>query len=43
MFLAAKSYDEALKLVQQDPLVANDCVDWQLNGWIGQVGDIQMR
>jgi uncharacterized protein YciI/predicted GNAT family acetyltransferase len=43
MFLAAKNYEEALKLVQQDPLVANDCVDWQLNGWIGQVGDIQMR
>jgi len=43
MFLAAKSYDEAQKLVLQDPLVANDCVDWQLNGWIGQVGDIKMR
>ena len=43
MFLAAKNYDEALQLVLQDPLVANDCVDWQLNGWIGQVGDVQMR
>ena len=43
MFLAAKSYEVAQKLVLQDPLVANDCVDWQLNGWIGQVGDIQMR
>lgn len=43
MFLAAKSYQVALKIVQQDPLVANDCVDWELNGWIGQVGDIQMR
>ncbi|CAJ1935626.1 unnamed protein product [Cylindrotheca closterium] len=43
MFLAAKSYDAAQKLVLQDPLVASDCVDWQLNGWIGQVGDIQMR
>jgi ribosomal protein S18 acetylase RimI-like enzyme/uncharacterized protein YciI len=43
MFLAAKSYQEALDMVLQDPLVANDCVDWELNGWIGQVGDIQMR
>jgi len=43
MFLAANSYEDALKLILQDPLVENDCVDWQLNGWIGQVGDIQMR
>ena len=43
MFLAAKNYSEAYQLVLQDPLVANDCVDWQLNGWIGQVGDVQMR
>jgi uncharacterized protein YciI/GNAT superfamily N-acetyltransferase len=43
MFLAAKSYDEAMELVLQDPLVANGCVDWQLNGWIGQVGDVQLR
>eukprot|EP00587_Corethron_hystrix_P008345 CAMPEP_0113298222 /NCGR_PEP_ID=MMETSP0010_2-20120614/759_1 /TAXON_ID=216773 ORGANISM="Corethron hystrix, Strain 308" /NCGR_SAMPLE_ID=MMETSP0010_2 /ASSEMBLY_ACC=CAM_ASM_000155 /LENGTH=322 /DNA_ID=CAMNT_0000151245 /DNA_START=52 /DNA_END=1020 /DNA_ORIENTATION=- /assembly_acc=CAM_ASM_000155 len=43
MFLAAKTYDDALSLILQDPLVANDCVDWELNGWIGQVGDIQLR
>jgi GNAT superfamily N-acetyltransferase/uncharacterized protein YciI len=43
MFLAAKSYQDALDMVLQDPLVANDCVDWELNEWIGQVGDIQMR
>eukprot|EP00558_Chaetoceros_sp_UNC1202_P007496 CAMPEP_0197234808 /NCGR_PEP_ID=MMETSP1429-20130617/2457_1 /TAXON_ID=49237 /ORGANISM="Chaetoceros sp., Strain UNC1202" /LENGTH=226 /DNA_ID=CAMNT_0042693299 /DNA_START=15 /DNA_END=695 /DNA_ORIENTATION=- len=43
MFLAAGSYVEALEVVLQDPLVANDCVDWELNGWIGQVGDVQMR
>jgi uncharacterized protein YciI/ribosomal protein S18 acetylase RimI-like enzyme len=43
MFLAASSYQDALDLVLQDPLVANDCVTWELNGWIGQVGDIQMR
>lgn len=43
MFLTARSYEDAHQLVLQDPLVANDCVDWELNGWIGQVGDIQMR
>eukprot|EP00545_Synedropsis_sp_CCMP1620_P013780 CAMPEP_0119008600 /NCGR_PEP_ID=MMETSP1176-20130426/3815_1 /TAXON_ID=265551 /ORGANISM="Synedropsis recta cf, Strain CCMP1620" /LENGTH=336 /DNA_ID=CAMNT_0006960963 /DNA_START=13 /DNA_END=1023 /DNA_ORIENTATION=- len=43
LFLAAKNYDEALELVLQDPLVANECVEWQLNGWIGQVGDVQLR
>ncbi|KAL3900826.1 MAG: hypothetical protein SGARI_006165 [Bacillariaceae sp.] len=43
MFLAATSYQAALEIVEQDPLVANDCVDWELNGWIGQVGDVQMR
>lgn len=43
MFLAARSYEDALQLVKQDPLVANDCVEWELNGWIGQVGDLQMR
>jgi uncharacterized protein YciI/GNAT superfamily N-acetyltransferase len=43
LFLAAKSYEEALSVVLKDPLVANDCVDWELNGWVGQVGDVQMR
>ena len=43
MFLAAKSYEEALKLISQDPLVANDCVEWKLAGWVGEVGDVQMR
>ena len=41
MFLAAKSYEEAYELVaKNDPLIVNDCVDWELNGWIGQVGGI---
>jgi GNAT superfamily N-acetyltransferase/uncharacterized protein YciI len=43
MFLAARSYQDALDIVLKDPLVSNDCVDWELNGWIGQVGDVQMR
>ena len=24
------------------PLVANGCVDWQVNGWIAEVGDIEL-
>lgn len=43
MFLAAKSYNDALDLVLQDPLVANGCVEWELNGWIGEVGDLELR
>jgi uncharacterized protein YciI/GNAT superfamily N-acetyltransferase len=43
LFLAAKNYEDAHQLVLQDPLVENGCVDWELNGWIGQVGNIQMR
>ena len=43
MFLAAKNYEEAEQLVLQDPLVANGCVEYELNGWIGQVGNLQMR
>eukprot|EP00547_Thalassionema_nitzschioides_P012874 CAMPEP_0194259834 /NCGR_PEP_ID=MMETSP0158-20130606/44471_1 /TAXON_ID=33649 /ORGANISM="Thalassionema nitzschioides, Strain L26-B" /LENGTH=319 /DNA_ID=CAMNT_0038999779 /DNA_START=15 /DNA_END=977 /DNA_ORIENTATION=+ len=43
MFLAAKTYDEAQSIVLKDPLVANDCVDWVLNGWNRQVGDIEIR
>ena len=43
MFLAAENYDAALQLVMQDPLVGNDCVEWALNGWIGQEGGIQLR
>ena len=40
MFFAAKKYYEAEALVRNDPLVANECVDWTLNGWISEVGDI---
>lgn len=42
MLFAAPDYDTALALVRQDPLVANDCVDWQLNRWIAEVGDISL-
>ena len=40
MFFTAKDYSDALEFVKQDPLIANDCVDWRLNEWIAQVGNI---
>jgi ribosomal protein S18 acetylase RimI-like enzyme/uncharacterized protein YciI len=41
MFLAAKSYEEAYELVaNNDPLIVNGCVDWELNGWKSQAGGI---
>jgi ribosomal protein S18 acetylase RimI-like enzyme/uncharacterized protein YciI len=43
MFLAAKSHDEALAIVLQDPLVENGCVDWKLNGWVSEVGNVQLE
>ena len=42
MLFAASDYGAALTLVKQDPLVANGCVDWQLNRWIPEVGDISL-
>ena len=31
MFFKAVSHEEAEKLVLPDPIVANECVKWQLN------------
>ena len=28
--------------MREDPLVANGCVDWQVNGWIADVGDLEL-
>ncbi len=44
LFLAAKSYQEAYDLVaENDPLIVNGCVDWELNGWNSQVGGIRVE
>ena len=43
MIFAAKDYESAKKLVRNDPLVANECVDWQLNKWIAETGDISIE
>ena len=40
LLLAAADYAAAEALVRQDPLIANGCVDWQLQGWIPAVGDL---
>jgi uncharacterized protein YciI len=40
LLLAAADYAAAEALVLQDPLIANGCVDWQLQGWIPAVGDL---
>jgi uncharacterized protein YciI len=42
MLLAAASAEEAEALVRSDPLVANGCVDWQVHGWIADVGDVEL-
>lgn len=43
MIFAAKDYAAAKKFVMCDPLVANECVDWQLNKWIAETGDINIE
>ena len=42
LLFAAADHAAALALVTQDPLIANDCVEWQLNRWIPEVGDIEL-
>ena len=41
MLFRAFDHKAAVKLCESDPLVANECVDWAVNGWIAEVGDIQ--
>ena len=41
MLFRAFDHKAAVKLCESDPLVANECVDWVVNGWIAEVGDIQ--
>ena len=42
MLFAAEDFAAAEHLVLCDPLIANDCVDWSLNEWIADVGDIAL-
>ena len=43
LFFKAESFSAAEAIVLRDPLVANGCVDWTLNGWIAEVGEMEVR
>eukprot|EP00956_Cyclotella_meneghiniana_P022792 scaffold43448_cov51-Cyclotella_meneghiniana.AAC.14 len=43
MIFAAFDYITAEEFVKTDPLVSNECVDWHLNQWIPETGDITME
>jgi len=37
LIFQAQSYEEAQKIVEQDPLILNHCVEYELHEWV-QVG-----
>lgn len=43
LVLEAETHDAAMALIQQDPMILSGCVDWQLQGWIPVVGDLDLR
>lgn len=43
MIFAARDHEAADAFVRQDPLIVNECVDWQLNRWIPETGDINLE
>ena len=32
--IEVKTYEEALKIIKEDPMIKNKIVDWKLNEWI---------
>ena len=34
LFIEVKTYEEALKIIKEDPMIKNKIVDWKLNEWI---------
>ena len=34
LIIEVKTYEEALKIIKEDPMVKNKIVDWKLNEWI---------
>ena len=34
LIIEVKTYEEALKIIQEDPMIKNKIVDWKLNEWI---------
>ena len=34
LIIEIKTYDEALEIVKNDPMIKNNIVEWKLNEWI---------
>ena len=34
LIIEVKTYNEALKIIKEDPMIKNKIVDWQLSEWI---------
>ena len=34
LIIEVNTYDEALKIIKEDPMIKNKIVDWKLNEWI---------
>ena len=34
LIIDVKTYEDALKLIKEDPMIKNNIVDWKLNEWI---------
>ena len=34
LIIEAKTYNDALKMIKEDPMIKNKIVDWKLNEWI---------
>ena len=34
LMIEVKTYEEALKIIKEDPMIKNKIVDWKLNEWI---------
>jgi len=43
MIFSAQSYEAAEEFVRQDPLIVNGCVNWELQRWIPETGDITLE
>ena len=42
MLFRAASHAAAEQLCLQDPLVSSGCVEWAVNGWVAEVGDLEL-
>lgn len=43
MIFSAQNYEAAEEFVRQDPLIVNGCVDWELQRWIPETGDVTLE